>query len=87
MLLPSVKSVILKKAYGKNYLLIFQRANKLEIVLTLLTEVIIFHLQVALIEIEILEPKKSIKIISGACLMILGLLTASLNKIDVLIAY
>ena len=57
--------MIFQELYSKKYVFVLLRSYKLEIVLALLTEVIIFYMQMTIVQIGVLSFEKSIEIISS----------------------
>ena len=59
--LPAIENAIFQKSRHKKYAFVAIGANGLEIILVLLTEVIVFHVQILIIEIQVPSFERPIR--------------------------
>lgn len=67
MLLQLIKDIIFHELYNNKYALIILWSGNLEIVQTLLTKLVVFHMQIAIVMIRISKFERTISIICKIC--------------------
>lgn len=81
VLLLTIQDIIFQEACSKSYIFVPQESSNLKMVFILLTEIVVFYIQIAIIKIGVFRLENPIDIVSQVCWMVLGLLNTVFNKL------